>query len=74
MEKTAQEGAECVMKMQKNQPIGFPCGSIALLVGVVNAAIYLIYSTSVHHFSPLVFAALVAPRSDGFRVAKSARA
>ena len=27
---------------------------------VVNAAIYLIYSTSVHHFSPLVFAALVA--------------
>ena len=48
------------MKMQKNQPIGFPCGSIALLVGVVNAAIYLIYSTSVHHFSPLVFAALVA--------------
>lgn len=33
------------MKMQKNQPIGFPCGSIALLVGVVNAAIYLIYST-----------------------------
>ena len=49
-----------MMKMQKNQPIGFPCGSIALLVGVVNAAIYLIYSTSVHHFSPLVFAALVA--------------
>ena len=49
-----------LMKMQKNQPIGFPCGSIALLVGVVNAAIYLIYSTSVHHFSPLVFAALVA--------------
>ena len=63
-----------MMKMQKNQPIGFPCGSIALLVGVVNAAIYLIYSTSVHHFSPLVFAALVAPRSDGFRVAKAARA
>ena len=36
-----------MMKMQKNQPIGFPCGSIALLVGVVNAAIYLVFAALV---------------------------
>lgn len=43
----------------KNRSLGFYCGLGAGLLGIINAVIYIIYSTSVGHFNALIFVLLL---------------
>lgn len=47
------------MSFFKGKPLGFYCGIGAGVLGIANAVLYIAYSNSVGHFSPLIFVLLL---------------
>ena len=47
------------MSFFKGKPLSFYCGIAAGVLGIANAVLYIAYSNSVGHFSPLIFVVLL---------------